>query len=111
MSIGDEVELDITNKRNPQFHRKFMALIKLAFDNQDNYKEMNDLRYDLTKAAGFYEERPNHITGEVEIKATSISFSSMDENEFEEVYNAVLDVVWKYLGASKEDVINQLIGF
>jgi len=111
LEIGEEIEIDITSKRNVQFHRKFFALIKLAFDNQDYYKDMEDLRTDLIKIAGFYTSRTNYITGEIETKNDSISFSNMDNEQFQEVYNKVLQVVSEFLNTEKEDLQNELLQF
>ena len=108
---GEEVEIDITNKRNIKFHRKFFALIKLAFDNQENYTNIEDLRKDLIIQSGYYNERTNYITEEVIIEAQSISFSSMEEQEFEKVYNSVLDSVCSFLRSKSEDIINELMSF
>jgi len=111
LEIGEEIEIDITSKRNIQFHKKFFALIKLAFDNQDYYTDLEDLRKDLIKVAGFYENRTNFITGEIETKHNSISFSSMNNDEFQEVYNKVLQVVSEFLNTDKEELINELLQF
>ena len=111
LEIGEEIEIDITSKRNIQFHKKFFALIKLAFDNQDYYTDLEDLRKDLIKVSGFYENRTNFITGEIETKHNSISFSSMNNDEFQEVYNKVLQVVSEFLNTDKEELINELLQF
>lgn len=108
---GEEIEIDITNKRNIKFHRKFFALIKLAFDNQENYTNIEELRKDLIINAGYYNERTNYITGEVIIEAQSISFSSMEEQEFEKVYNSVLDSVCSFLHGRKEEIERELMQF
>ena len=43
--------------------------------------------------------------------AVSISFSSMSQDEFEEVYSRVLDKIIADIGATKEDIEQQLIDF
>ena len=101
LEIGEEIEIDISSKRNILFHRKFFALINLAFENQSLYYCIEDLRKDLIKAAGFYEERYDYINDIEIIEAKSISFSNMDDTEFENVYNKVLDKVCLFLGNEK----------
>lgn len=108
---GEEIEIEITNKRNVKFIRKFFALINLAYENQEHYNNLDNLRKDITISAGFYEERINYITGEVILEAKSISFSKMEEQEFEKVYNAVLDAIIKFIGVEKEDILNELLQF
>lgn len=108
IALGEEFEIEYTKKRNSRFHRKFFALLKLAFENQSDYRNFNDLRYDLTIVAGYYEENVNKITGEVTKRAKSISFSQMDEIEFNEYYDAVKDVICRWLGIDNETLNNEV---
>lgn len=111
IKLGDTIEIDIKIPRNMKLHGKFFALINLAFQNQDNYKDPDKLRKDLIKSAGYLHEETNYITGEVTYEADSISFASMDDIAFGNLYNAVLDQVWKFLGTSKEEVKDELLKF
>lgn len=108
---GEEIELEIKTPRNVKFHRKFFALIKLAFDNQENYTDIEELRQDLIKYAGFTEQRTNYLTGEIEYKHKSIAFAKMEEADFEIVYNRVLDVICELLGLDNEEIKNELMSF
>jgi hypothetical protein len=101
-------EIKYTKKRNVRFHRKFFALLKIAFENQSDYRLMEDLRRDLTITSGHYEEVVNKITGEVYKIAKSISFSNMDESEFNQIYNDVKEVVVKWLGIDNEQLTDEL---
>lgn len=100
-------EITYTKKRNIKFHRKFFALVKMVFDNQERYSFMEDLRNDLTIEAGYYYEIVN-IHGEEVKKAKSISFSSMDNIEFNEVYNSVVDVIVRYFHFDKESIAEEV---
>lgn len=111
IKLGDTVEIDVKIPRNPKLHGKFFALINLAFQNQDQYKDSDKLRKDLIKSAGYLHEETNYITGEVSYEADSISFVSMDDIAFGNLYNAVLDQVWKFLKCSKEEVLDELLQF
>lgn len=108
IALGEEFEIEYTKKRNIKFHRKAFALFKLAFENQSDYRNFNDLRYDLTIVAGYYDENVNKITGEVTKRAKSISFSQMDEIEFNEYYEAVKDVICRWLGIDNETLNNEV---
>jgi hypothetical protein len=57
------------------------------------------MREDLTIDAGFYRTTENK-RGEVVKRLLSISFASMDEIEFNELYNNA-DVIVKWLGIEK----------
>jgi len=111
LKVGEQTELDIKTPRNIRFHNKFFALINLAFVNQELYVKQDDLREDLIIAAGFYTTRKNHISEAVKLVADSISFAKMDDIEFGEVYNRVLDQVWSMLGGEKQDIIDELLRF
>jgi len=111
LELNDQIEIDIKMARNYKFHKKMFALIKLCYENQEHYNNMEHLRKDLIKAAGFYSERKNHISGETSLEADSISFSSMDEAEFSEVYNRVLDVVSELLGSNSEEIRDEVLQF
>jgi hypothetical protein len=87
-----EVMVDITQPRNIKFHRKFFALINMVFENQDIYTDINNLRYDLTMEAGFFNEHVD-FNGEIKRTAQSISFSKMDEQSFSLLYGKFIDTV------------------
>lgn len=106
-----------------------MALFRLAYDAWEPLtpleykglpvaKDFERFRKDMTILAGFYKAVYN-ARGEVRLEAESLRFSSMREERFEEVFNAVLNVVWsrvlKAAGyASVEDVeevIEELLRF
>lgn len=101
-------EIKYTKRRNIRFHRKFFALLKIAYENQSDYRLMEDLRRDLIITSGHYEEVVNAITGEVYKIAKSISFNSMDETEFSLIYEDVKNVIIQWLGVSNEDLETEL---
>lgn len=102
--LGEEFEIEYTKKRNSRFHRKFFSLLKLAFENQQDYRNLDEMRKDLIIVAGYYDEHINLITGEVTKVHKSISFSSMDETEFSEIYEAVKIVISRWLGISNSEI-------
>jgi hypothetical protein len=98
LKAGEVYRFTFVKPRNYEFHKKFFALIKLVFENQDHYTNMDDLRRDLTIEAGFKVEKINQFTGEVRWDAQSISFASMDEIEFGKLYSKMLDTVIRVYG-------------
>lgn len=107
ISLNEPIEFEFTKKRNVKFHRKFFALLNLVFENQEQYNNIEHLRKDLIISAGYYDLRYN-IDG-VEIREPkSISFAKMDELEFSEVYNRVIDVVVNWLGIDKQEIIDNV---
>jgi len=104
-------EIKYTKKRNVKFHRKFFALLKIAYENQSDYRLMEDLRRDLIITSGHYEEVVNAITREVYKIAKSISFHNMDETEFSLIYEDVKNVIIRWLGVSDEDLETELLQY
>lgn len=103
LKAGEQYFFDVKKSRNIKFHRKFFALMKLVFDNQEAYTNIEHLRNDLTIAAGYYTEGLN-LKGESIKRANSISFASMDELEFNKFYEAVMNQVMHYLNITEEQV-------
>lgn len=102
-------------RANPLFHRKFMSLLRVGFeywqpgevDKKHGVPEKNfdQFREDVTILAGFYFPVVR-TDGTVRIKAKSISFASMDEEEFERLYQATLTVLLErvLVGMSDADI-------
>jgi hypothetical protein len=125
LKIGAGVTATVKRHRNPRFHRKFMALLNLAFDawepveatykGQRVGKNFDQFRRDITILAGHYEMAVN-LKGETRLTAKSISFANMDEDEFSELYNAACNVILQriltnYTRDDLDAVIDRLMGF
>ena len=106
--IGEEFEIEYTKKRNLLFHRKYFALLKLAFENQSDYRLMEDLRRDLIITSGRYDEVINKINGEVYKVANSISFAKMDNVEFNLLYEETKNIISKWIGISNEQINEEI---
>lgn len=119
------VKAEITQPRNLAFHRKFFALIDVAFEawecpeleykGQPITKNRDRFRKDLIILAGFGYPVIN-IKGEVRYEAQSMSFSKMDNAAFETLYSRVVDVILTrvlthYTRADLDNVVNQILGF
>lgn len=111
MPRGEIFEIEYTKKRNIKFHKKYFALINMAFQNQDEYELMDDMREQITISAGFKREVVNMVTGEIQVRAKSINFSAMDELEFSELYERTKDVICKWLGVSNEQIDEEILQF
>lgn len=102
LNMGMGVRAKITKMRNPKFHRKFFGMLDVGFDAfEPEEKEFRGLpcqknrkrfRKDVIIAAGFFDPVIS-LNGEVRAEAKSISFSNMDDIEFEQVYSAVANVL------------------
>lgn len=123
--VGQGIKGKFTRARNIRFHRKFFAMLSLAFDaweppevthnGMPAVKNRDRFRKDLIVAAGYYEPVVN-LKGEVRAEARSMSFDSMDEDEFEQMYSAVADVILQKIlrTYSREDldrVVEEMLRF
>lgn len=104
LKTGKVLKCKITQPRNLRLHNKFMALVRMVYNNQEHYNNFDHLRKDLIKSAGFYEERVS-FDGELTQEAKSISFTGMEEHEFQDLYSKVIDVIVQYFNFDKEDIL------
>ena len=112
---GQVVRGDFKKVRNYAFHRKFFALLNLAYEYWTPgeidtkwgkpQKHFDTFRKNVTVLAGWGEPVFN-IDGTFKMQPKSISFASMDNEEFQALYNAVLDVLMKRIltGMDREEV-------
>jgi hypothetical protein len=113
LKLGEDYEVEIKKARNIKFHKLYFALIKLAWLNlPEKYDELyptpENLRKSLQIMAGFTNIY-YLLDGTQIIESQSISFENMDDIEFKEVYNKVLDVILKHIILVSEDQINEEI--
>lgn len=103
---GEVVEVEIRKARNYKNHKRFFALLKLGFENQDKFDSMGWWReYVLIKSGNF--ESCETPTGKM-YRAKSISFSRMDELEFRELYRSVSQVIIDLCGITQQQLENNL---
>ena len=109
LKLRTQYKFVVTKPRNLQFHKKAFALFNMTFENQEIFNNLDDMRAYLTIKSGFYNRIP---TGKGEmILPKSISFTSMDETEFEDYYNKLIDAVIVFLDISKEDIMQNIADF
>ena len=119
LRVGSVVKCKVSNPRNYEHHKKFFALVRLTFDNlpsnlAEYFKVHNeeDMLRRFKRDLGYFTTTLNE-RGEKEIEYQSISFSAMEQHEFERFYNQCIDLVlYKYLkGIDKEDLITEIENF
>lgn len=115
---GDILTIDISLERNPKFHRKFFALVKLLYEHlpeevTDKYPDPETFRRQyLFYRCGVTEEIEDWQGGR-HIVPKSISWGAMDEVEFREVYERIMNImVREFLPDITDDEFEeQLINF
>lgn len=101
--------------RNVKFHRKFFALLKVVFSNQDEFLTQENMRKALLIGLGYCDafvclnpQGQLHIHNE----AHSMAFANMDESKFTTFFNQCLDFLLQHwCRAKREDVLNEVKKF
>ena len=119
--LGNMVHGDIKQMRNAGFHRKFFALLNLAYEYWEPgeidtkwgkpEKSFENFRKNLTVLAG-HGHLVFNIDGTYKMEADSISFGNMDQSTFDGLYQNILSVIMKkihVLNKLGEDEINKLV--
>lgn len=115
---GELYEVDMKLSRNPEFHRKAFKFLNFCFEFwkgtnefQNEAKQFDVFRNHLTVLAGFYDSYYG-IDGRVRVEAHSLSFASMDQEEFEKFYHAAISVAMKEVFKTvDENTLNKLMSF
>jgi hypothetical protein len=107
---------DLIAPRNPDFHNKFMALLRVGFHYWEpgevdcKYgvptKSFDQFRGDVTILAGYFHVH-TRLDGTSRVTPKSIAFGSMSEDEFQQLYSNVINVLLQkiFIGYSDADVI------
>lgn len=123
LRIGEVYTAEIKLARNYDFHRKFFSLINTAFEYLDEEQTSrlggdsrigkDNFRKDMLIAAGVVNTYYSVADGEMRVEAKSISFSSMDNSEFQDVYDAVKNALFRTVlhGISEEEFNKNLINY
>jgi hypothetical protein len=101
---GQAVTVECRIPRNLAFHRKYFALINLAYDywkdevktieykGEEVLPDRERFRKDCIILAGFYRPVVN-LKGEVRIEPESLKWATMTEERFGELYDATINVL------------------
>ena len=110
-----ELVADIKKNRNPGNHKRFFAFVSQTFAMQDQFNEPTDAdRWykQLLLMAGQVDEVISPRTGQVGYMIKSISWDKMEEIEFKQVFNSVLNAFIKYYGNDLNDIqINSILEY
>jgi len=132
LPAGQPLRVKVTRMRNVGQHRKYFALLNHVFDvweppvAKDEIVTFGDqvlqpeknferFRHDIIILCGFYDAH-YRINGEIRLEPKSISFASMDQDEFEQLYDKTIDVIIKhvlhnYTGDELREVVDQIMEF
>jgi hypothetical protein len=103
LKLGQTYSVEVKVVRNVDFHRKYFALIAYAWEfltEQEiaNFKTKENFRKYLEIAAGHCDVLFHPRLQEFVEIPRSISFSSMDNASFSDLYRRVKDVIFSIIG-------------
>ena len=130
------IRVKVTKIRNVDHHRKYFALLNYAFDVWEppplSYEDMqracsfdimpaaieknfDRFRKDIAILSGFF-DTTFRVNGDMVFEPKSISFASMDQDEFERLYDKTIDVILKhvlknYTGDELRAVVDSVMEF
>ena len=110
--------IDIKEPRNPKFHRKVFAFLNYCFEywqNDNDYQtertSFDVFRDNLTVIAGF-KDVYYKLDGSLRVEAKSISYASMEQDDFEQYYLALIQAAMSTIFKDcDESYYNQLLAF
>jgi hypothetical protein len=98
---GAMYEVEIKNSRNAVFPQKMFVFLNFCFEHwrggneyQDEAAQFDKFRGDMTIMAGYYHSLVN-IHGEARLVPKSLSYASMSQEQFEQLYSALINVALK----------------
>ena len=116
---GEPFQIEWKRQRNPKFHRKFWALMQFAWENKPESMDSHfptsknvpdEFRGEIIMRAGYFIEYTN-FKGVKDYKPKSIAFDKMNQDEFEELYSACIDVIIKYMNIPEDVFKTELMEF
>lgn len=104
---GEVWECEIRKARNYKNHKRYFALLKLGFDNQDSFSSFDWWREYILIKAGIFDscKTPD---GSFLYMAKSIAFNNMDDYEFNEVYRKTSQAIIDICKITEEDINNNI---
>jgi hypothetical protein len=118
LKIGQTYSVEVKVARNVDFHRKYFALISYAWEflNEQEtatFKSKDNFRKYLEISAGHCEVIYHPRLQEFVEIPKSISFGSMDNAQFSDLYDRVKDVIFSIIGSrvTREEFERILIDF
>lgn len=125
VKMGQPVTATVRLPRNGKFHRKFFAMLDVAYSNHD-WPEIETKfgkvrtsaemfrKYVIVKAGHYEADLTPH--GEPRVVPKSIAWAKMDEAEFSRLYSDVLDVILNefltnWTSGDMDRAVNMMMGF
>lgn len=102
LKLGKVYQADIKGCRNYEFHKKYFKLISVAWEllgekTHKFFRTKESFRKTVEISAGWFDRVYSIKRNEWIEDSKSIAFDKMSQDEFEELYERVKDVIWELL--------------
>lgn len=118
LKVGEAYMVEVRIMRNVDFHRKYFAMISYAWEylnevEVERFKTKDNFRKYIEITAGHYDVIFHPRLQEFVEIPKSISFSSMDNAAFSDLYGRVKDVIFSIIGSrvSEEEFEHLLMDY
>jgi hypothetical protein len=91
--IGEIVKVDFKKARDQKSLSRYWVLVEIVLHNSEQFKTKPQVHEYFKRKAGHVIQIVEKSTGNIYEIADSIDYDTLDENEFQEVWRRVVDVV------------------
>jgi hypothetical protein len=98
-------------KRNYENHKRFFSMLKLVFDNQSFYKDMDNILEIIKFRSGYFDTIITHKGGAKHYKTKSISFETMDEEQFKMFFSKAIDIALELIPMDKKELEDMILRY
>ncbi len=95
--LNEVFRASVVKPRNLKNHRRWWALCNLIYQNSDQFNSADQVHDYLKILAGHCSQIVSKSTGEVFLVADSISFGSLDEVQFQDVFGRAVKAVSEHI--------------
>ena len=96
IKAGVPYAFDFKKKRNGKFHNKYFAMLDVVLHHTEHWENVEQIRKRLLIQIGHFDMIWDAVSQELVPEAKSMSFASMDEVEFNRIYQDSLTVILKH---------------
>ena len=106
VTIGDPLEVKVSSQRILWYHKRFFIAVKFIYENMPEnfttlYPTEESLRKGLLLLAG-HTEKVHNPDGTFIINVRSMNFETVKQDEFQQLYSAIIDAGLKYFISNME---------
>jgi len=110
IKAGKSIFVEYKPKRNYENHKRFFSMLKLVFDNQSFYKDIDNILEIIKFRSGYFDTIITH-KGAKHYKTKSISFETMDEEQFKMFFSKAIDVALELIPMDKQELEDMILRY